>query len=238
MKEILPRLLELCDVDRELHALKRQLALYPKMQAEMDAREAASKQSIAAAEEKFQKSREIRRKVELDVKALRDKIEKYQMQQGQVKTNKEYEAITHEIEGVKAKIEELDLTGIEALEREEQGEKEKAAAAREHQELVKHNGAERARIASQIAEKEAKRAEYQAEHDRRIAELPEELKENYELLNDRYPGAALASVADGHCNGCGMNLIKHLVHDVRVGEKLIRCEGCMRILYDPVNAAV
>ncbi len=238
MKDLIIPLLELCDVDRELHALKSQLALYPKMLADMDAREAAAKRAIAAAEEKFVKGREARRRAELEVQSLREKIAKYQVQQTQVKTNKEYEAITHEIEAVKNKIGDADLEGIEGMEREEQGEKEKVETAKAFEDLKTNNDIERARIAQQTEEKKMRATQFDSERKRRFSALPEEHQELYQLLNDRYPGGAMSAVHDGHCTGCGMNIIRHVATDIRAADKMIRCESCMRILYDPVNAGV
>ena len=235
MKETLHKLIDLMEVDHQIANAKEQLDLYPKMIAEMDAKETRAKNDIARAEKKFQESRETRRKMELEVKALREKIDKYVAQQNQVKTNKEYEAITHEIDGVKAKIDEMDLAGIEALENEDAGEKEKAQAESDLKALIEKHAGERERIDGRKSEKQSILDELNIERARRIETLQDDVQEIYQLLNDRYPGQAMAKIPADACEGCGMKLTKHVVQDVKRATSLIRCEGCMRILYDPMS---
>jgi len=236
MKQALPLMLELCELDGQLHAIQTQLKLYPKMIADLDAKEATARKKIAAADERFHKSREIRRKSELDVKAEKDKIGRYMVQQNQVKSNKEYEALTHEVNTCKARIDELDFAGIEALEVEEKSEAEKKQLEVALEKLLAEHKTERERIAAQTESKKASLTTVESQRETKFEALDEEFREMYGLLNDRYPGAALSEISDGHCKGCGMSLNKHVIQDIQKAEKMIRCESCMRILYDPVSA--
>ncbi len=233
MREIIGKLLELCETDRAIHALNQQLALYPKMLAELSVREESAKKKEAAALDSFNKARESRRKAELEVRGLREKIDKYLGQQAMVKTNKEYAAITHEINGVKAKIEEIDLAGLEALEEEERSEKERQKIAASRKALEDENQTERNRIESQSSDKKKRLAQLQAERAQKAEFIPSDTLEVYDLLNERHPGTALTKIESGCCGGCGMTLIRQIAFDLRKAEKLVRCEGCSRILYDP-----
>lgn len=235
MNPVLPKIVDLTVIDREAQALREQLALYPAMLAELDRLEAAAAAREAEAKERHKAARDVVRKSELDIGTLREQINKYILQQAQVKTNKEYHAITEEIQGVKTKIDALETKGIENVELEEQAQADIKKAQDELAALKKEHGAERDRIARQIADKEARLKELEAEHNARLAELPDELQEPYEILNQSYPGSAAAPVRDGGCGGCNTKLVSQRVLDAKLGERIVRCDNCNRILYDPAS---
>lgn len=232
MNPVIKQLVELTAVDRAAQALREQLALYPKMLADLDTSESALSKREADAKTRFKAGREALRKVELDIAALKEQITKYTLQQGQVKTNKEYHAITEEIQGVKSKIDVLETSGIEHVVAEEEADDQEKAAARELNELKKEHTVERSRIQKQIEEKQARLKEFEAEHASLVAALPEENQELYELLNHRYPGTGVVPVRDGSCGGCNVHLVSQYALDARLGEKIVRCDNCTRILYD------
>jgi predicted nucleic acid-binding Zn-ribbon protein len=146
MDPLLPQVIDLCELDREIHDLDEQLERYPKTLADLDARERAAVDRTAAAKSEHERAREARRKAELDVRALRDKIAGFALQQSRVKTNREYDAIKAEISAVEARIDEAEGRGLEALEIEERAEREMREAAEAVERLKGELAEERARI--------------------------------------------------------------------------------------------
>lgn len=233
MKDILKQLIELRELDARIHELREQLHLYPGMLKELDAREKKAQREIDTIRQRFRDSREGRRQAELDANGLREKIRKYKIQQGSVKTNRELEAINHEIETLEAKIEELDTFGLESLENEERAQEELARAEEKKKRLVEENDRERSRIAEQTETKRENMARLQREQAQRLARIPEDIRELYELLNQKYPGSAIVPVKEGACSGCSMNLVRQRVTEVRRADQPVRCDNCTRLLYDP-----
>src|SRR5689334_17210114 len=113
MNEILQELVELTRLDRELTAIREQLAQYPAMTARMDEDEERQRKQIVAAEADLEAARRARRQAEKEILTLQDQTRKLAMQQASVKTNKEYQAMLHEIETVRAKIDDLETEGLE-----------------------------------------------------------------------------------------------------------------------------
>ncbi|MFH0795419.1 MAG: C4-type zinc ribbon domain-containing protein, partial [bacterium] len=164
-------------------------------------------------------------------KNLREKIGRYLNQQMQVKTNREYAAITTEIDGVKKEIETEEDRGIQFLEEEDSADK-KIAADEAGLRTAKDEGArERARIQEQIATKQSQLKELRTEREGCVSEIEAPLLERYAWLSQRYPGKAIVPVTGGNCGGCFMFMLQHRMEELRRAEEVTYCDGCQRILY-------
>lgn len=226
--EILERIRDLADVDKAAHALRKQLGLYPDLLKGLDAKESAAKAKEDGFAKGHAEARERRRKAELEIKSLREQVGKYLGQQNQVKTQKEFDAVTHEIQNVKARIDEAENAGLEALEAEERNEADRKTAAAAREKLKAENDAERARIAKQIEEKKSRLSGLEEERGKLAAAVPVELQETYALVDERHPGEAVAKLEGESCGGCGYTFPKHVQQAIRHGEGLTRCPNCSR----------
>ena len=64
------------------------------------------------------------------------------------------------------------------------------------------------------------------------AELPEEVAERYDRLQQRYP-LAVVPLAHGSCSRCGLAVPAQLVNAAKAGDDLQNCPHCGRYLYFP-----
>jgi len=233
MNEVLKQLIELTEVDRAIAQLREQLGRYPAMLGRMDESEARQQKTIEEADLVIDASKQERRKAEKEMQILQEQIRKYTVQQAAVKTNKEYQAITHEVEQIRAKIDVWETAGLEQLELEGAGQAKKKSATQQLKKLKDEHEAERRRIEEQVREKQEKLARLTSERERRFAEIPEELQDSYQLLNERAPGTVCASLEGENCGGCHWTLVPHTRQRVQRGDAIVRCEHCRRILYAP-----
>ncbi len=231
MNPNIAELIEICELDRSLYEIRAQLEKYPQLLAGLDEADAKLAGALASARSGLAAATESRRKAELEVRDLRARVAKFEGQQSQVKTNKEMSAIIEEIRLVREHIDEHDTAGLEALEAEETISADIARLEGEAEALASENKAERERIAIQIDEKEENREGRAEEREVRFNRLPLELREMYELIDERFPGTAVVPVRDGFCGGCNMSLVAKKTSEVRSSEGQARCENCSRILY-------
>jgi predicted nucleic acid-binding Zn-ribbon protein len=231
MNSLIEQFIELTRIDHEIAQVREQLSGYPMMIAQMDAVEARQAKLIEEAEAALEESRHERRKVEKEIAVLQEQIRKLLLQQSAVKTNKEYQTLLHEIEQVRGKIDALETAGIEYLDSEEKDGAGKKEAQGRLAAIKAEHGDERRRIEVQIAEKQARAVRLGSERERRLAALPEDQKEDYILLNERYPGTACAPLDGENCGGCHWTLVPHTRQLVRKSEDLVHCEHCRRYLY-------
>ena len=164
------------------------------------------------------------------------RLTKFKDQLMEVKTNKEYTAMQHEIataeEGVRTfedqiltlLIEADELTAaVKAAEAALAGEERKATAVRAEVE------AERARLELELAALAEARtlleSQMPAEHVRLFTDTVAKRK-----------GVAVSEIRDGHCQACQVRLRPQLIMDARKGERILICESCSRILFVPPAA--
>lgn len=231
MNDQLRQLISLTEVDHAMAELREQLGRYPAMIAKMDAAEARQQKLITEAEAVLEVARHDRRGAEKELATLREKIRKYGAQQSAVKTNKEYQAITQEIEQTRGKMDEWETLGLEKLEVEERCTAQRKAAADQLAKLKAEYADERQRIETQVREKKEKLQRLTSERNRKFEEVPEEFKQIYDLLNERNPGTACVPLDGENCGGCHWHLFPQMCQLVRRGEEMIRCDHCHRFLY-------
>lgn len=207
---------QLQQIPRDLERLEAELAQH---RGELD--------RIAQQREAGQKNR---RALEQEAEAANAAGKRLQTQLVQVKTNKEYSAMLHEIEAAKQAVSGLEEKILLEMERQDG-----LAAAEQREQPV--FAAASGRIAQQRQELEQQRLAAQSRLDALAAErqglvdaLPRESQAVYQRIFQGRGGKAVVPVEQRACGGCGAPLPLQLVNEVRKMEELITCETCGRIL--------
>jgi len=119
MNADLEKLIRLHHAETEARRLEAELAQVPRARQELDARLAGERQRLDAAKADLDATTKARRAHEAVVQDLETKRSKYKGQLMDVKTNKEYTAMLHEIEGVERDIRAREDQILEEMERME-----------------------------------------------------------------------------------------------------------------------
>ena len=233
MQLVLQKLLELQNVDVRLNEVRSRLAAFPKKLADADARAAAAKAELDHSKAAQLASFKDRKKYELDVEQLKDRVRKYRDQGSQVKTNEAYKALQHEVQMAEAEIAKAEdrlLEQMVAGEEYDRRIKSAEAALKEVEAVVK---VQRATIETEKAAAEKALAELTAEREAIDAAIPENLMDHYERIAKKHNGVALAEIRDEKCGACGMRIRPHVFQEMRRlgSEEMFHCETCTRIIY-------
>ena len=149
----------------------------------------------------------------------------------EVKTNKEYLAMQHEIsmaqDGVRG-FEDKILEGLVAAD-DIDGEI-KAAEKALAEEKTKVNE-ERTTRQQQASKMQGEIGELTSARAKIVAELTRDAIALFDHVSRSRKGHAMAEARDGHCAACHVRLRPQMFNDVRRGDKLVQCESCTRILY-------
>ena len=172
-----------------------------------------------------------RKDLEVDIKAIQEKIAKHKDQLYQVKTNEQYRAMLKEIEGEEANCGKIEDQILEKMiEAEDIQEHVQEAAAR--------LDGEKARVAAEIKglqdERQKEMDERESLQTRRkevAAVLSAPVLALYERIRTYRTGAAVAEVRDGLCTACNVRLRPQVYNEIRTSEAVMTCENCSRILY-------
>ena len=233
MHPAIPHLIELQRVDQTIAALRADLDTLPKRLREADTKLNGARAAVASAKEAHTQGLTQRKKLELDVEQWKERAKKYRAQSSSVKTNEAYKALQQEIthaDGEASQGEDRVLEQMMALEETERRVKHFEADLREADQAV---SAEKKKIEAQFSEEKKKLNAAAAEREEIDKKVPEDLRDLYNRISKKHPGAAMAEARGEQCRGCGMRVLPHTLQLLKsdTDEEVFRCEGCGRILY-------
>ncbi len=226
----LEKLVRLHKVELETRRLESELAQLPRARQELDSRLTGERARLDAARASYEASAKARKTRESAVQDLEGKRSKYKGQLMEVKTNKEYTAMLHEIETVEREIRALEDQILEEMEKMEtlgQDVRHEEAAFK-----VIEGEARKERLALDARQAGLQNLVQRAREERAAAAavVPEETLARYERIA-RLRGSGVAEARDGICVACRVKLRVQVWVDVRHNEGLIECDSCSRILY-------
>ena len=172
-----------------------------------------------------------RRDLESDIKEIQGHISKHRDQLYEVKTNEQYRAMLHEIEGEEGNIRTIEDKILEKMMEADELE----GHIREAESRLAD---EKARVAKETARLRALRQEDMDEREKLLARrkemaasLNDDLLQVYERVRHGRGGVAVAAVREGFCNECHVALRPQHYNEGRSKDVLITCESWSRILY-------
>jgi predicted nucleic acid-binding Zn-ribbon protein len=174
-----------------------------------------------------------------DIENAKSLVEKYTAQQDNVRNNREYEALSKEIEyqGLEVELSEKKIKEYSALLRNKIEELEKAKVQIEERTLdLDHKKAELNEIVSETKQEEERLRE-KAKTIEEIIE-PRLLSAFKRIRKNARNGLAVVYVQRDACGGCFNKIPPQRQMDIRLRKKIIVCEYCGRILVDPELAGI
>ncbi|HYM19604.1 MAG TPA: C4-type zinc ribbon domain-containing protein [Candidatus Kapabacteria bacterium] len=239
MNDTLIGLYELQHVDTELDELIASRGELPLRVDEM--REAlVERENILSDIERFIHERESQlRSIESDVQDSREKLEKYKSQQFDVKTTREYDAITFQIEDANRRLNEgLEQMGRHSVELE--NARTDADAARADVTGLKTEFDESKKMLDEmLAETAEEEKALLAKRTVVVGKVDANFLAMYERVRPAKNGLAVVAVHSGVCGGCYNAIPRQLVLELNRGGKHTVCEYCGRIIVgEPIAAAV
>jgi predicted nucleic acid-binding Zn-ribbon protein len=167
------------------------------------------------------------------IKDFQSNIKKYEAQQSKVRNNREYDAITKEIEFQNLEIQLAEKRQKEAKAsvtiKAELLEKSKI----EFEERSKDLKVKKSELEEIIAETEKEEKELMIESERAAATIEDRLLNAYKRIRaNTRNGLAVVAVERDACGGCYNKIPPQRQLDIRMNKKIIVCEHCGRILVD------
>jgi predicted nucleic acid-binding Zn-ribbon protein len=231
MNPDLDRLIQLQRLDDQTTAARARVDAIPSETAALDARLHARRQARDDAKTALDDSQRRRRELERDLADVQSRLSRYRDQLMAVKTNKEYQAMQHEIAAAEADVRSAEDRILDCMEAAE-------TLTAELQQAEETLAAEQVAIDEEKAQLEAERtklekwrSEASTERATLVDQISPEALTVFEHIARARKGVAMARAHDGHCTECHVRLRPQSYNDVRRNENLIQCESCMRILY-------
>jgi len=233
MNPDLEKLVRLHSAEVELKRVEAELGEIPHRRRAIEERLARDRSHLDAAKGALEASQKARKQNEASVQDLETKRSKYKGQLMDVKTNKEYTAMLHEIEGVERDIKAREDVILEEMEKAEGLAVEVKREEADFKALEAEARKSQAELDAATARLQASAGRLRGERDAVAASVPEDARELYARVA-KQRGSGLAAARDGMCQACHVRMRVQIWVEVRKNEQIFQCESCSRIyFYEP-----
>jgi len=232
MSPDLERLIQLQHLETIIADARSAIALHPQKLSALDAKLSEAKSAVDSAKEQLKANGDRRRELEKDVAVYQGRLTKFKDQLSQVKTNREYTAMQHEIATA-----QTDLGAVEekVLERMLEADEINAASKRAESALAvrsKEIEAEKKTLNQALVTTEASLKESTEARAALVKALEPRLVALFEQVARARKGVAICvATRDGLCSVCHVRLRPHVFQQIRQNDSIVQCDSCQRVLY-------
>ena len=227
----LEKLLKLQVIDYDLGELERSKDYLPDMMENLQREMKEAQQRLEEIEKHLAASKVKQGSLEVEIKGKEAELQKYQQQMMSIKTNKEYDALVAEIDGIKDVISSRETELLETIDPIATLEKE-LVEIREKDSHIKENNSRQLQIlqekidsiGSKVSEKEVDRKEI-------ISSIPRSTLSTYERVRRGKGGRAVVVVKKRACSSCFKALTPKKIQEIKRGDQIHTCDNCGAMLY-------
>ncbi len=237
MSDEIRRLWVIAGLDDEIVAIDTQLARFPAEREGLERRVTGERRRLEEQQKAVTELQKRRRDLEREIESLTEQERKFLGQQASVKTNAEYQALTHEIDGARKKRSDRETDVLVLMEDEQAraGERPGIEAALRAAETERND---RLRALEETEKQERARRDQRASaRAEELGALPGPTRARYERVHVSKQGRAVVLIQKGACGGCFRSQAPQALQEARKRDRIIICDGCGRILILPPDAA-
>ena len=231
MNKQLEHLIQLQQIDSKIRAIQRTIEDVPGKITEVESPLQDSQNVLNRIKQQYDAFEKKKREKERALEDINDKINKLKMRTGEIKTNKEYQALLKEIKTVeddRSSIEDDILSAMEdadTLGKQIKTEEQNYRINKEKVEALKKD------IENEKSETEKELLTVQGIREKVIEAVDSEVYDQYFMLLEICGGLAVIEVKDEICQGCNMNIPPQLFVELKKNEEIYNCPHCRRIIF-------
>jgi predicted nucleic acid-binding Zn-ribbon protein len=229
MSPDLERLIRLQHLEATITEARAAISLHPQRLAALDARLDEARRAVDDVKQRLKTNHDARLELDKGIALYQGRLTKYKDQLSEVKTNREYQAMQHEIAAA-----QNDLGAVEekVLVRMMEADELTASAKRAEAALAlatKAVEAEKKMLGEDLASTEASLAAATEGRAALAREMEPRLVE--QVAKVRKGVAICVATKDGLCSLCHVRLRPSVFQVVRHNDTIVQCESCQRVLY-------
>lgn len=171
-----------------------------------------------------------KKQLQTEIKQAKGKQEKYTNQLYRVSTNREYDALTAEIDAVKENVDKFEfrILEIDELKKELQEkiqslEEEKTKLSANHEALDKD-------LQEKLNQSNREEQNLRLHRKELVGKLDRQMYNTYERVRKGKNGIAVVTTQRNACGGCFNAIPPQRLLEIREKQKFITCEFCGRII--------
>ena len=225
------QLVELQAVDTQLQDLNEILGDLPKKVDKLRQDEESVINAVDKGNNRLKEIELALNKAEHHMAEIKQKIDKLKDQLSLVTSNKQYDALTQEIEYLKEAMNEAELEDLELEEEKESLQNDLQEKEENLESLSEDLRIRRGRLENLIAESADKKSELEKEREEKSIHIDPSVLGRYVRIRDARDGLAVVTIDRNSCSGCGFVVPPQTVSVIRKKTLLYNCDVCSRFLY-------
>ncbi|HEX5315280.1 MAG TPA: C4-type zinc ribbon domain-containing protein [Candidatus Kapabacteria bacterium] len=239
MNDSLLHLYELQKVDRQLDDLVESRGELPDRVNEMRAQTEEQRTQVEQVRRDLKEIESRSRELTAENTDLREKVDRYKAQQFDVKTTREYDAITFQLEDGQRRLhtntESVGRMGIEL----EQLKMDEQQMSQDLGEMERELDEAETALNELLANTQEEEKQLLARREELAKKVQPFYMTIYNRVRPAKAGIAVVAIKNGVCGGCYNAVPRQLALELRKGEKHAVCEYCGRIIVgEPIAIAV
>ena len=229
-------LVELQDIDSQLDDLNGLLGDLPKMVEELNEQESRLISKLKEDKTRLKDINLSLKKSETANSEIQEKINKLTDQLFLVTNNKQYDALTNEIDHFKEQKDENDSHIISSMDEKEILEKSMNENETSLEDLKTDLGIRRKKLETALSETSEEKAALEKSREEQISKIDSSTIQIYTKVISARSGVAVVSLSGDACGGCGAALPIQMASEIRAAAAHThRCDNCGRFVYSKKN---
>lgn len=233
MIDRLSTLFELQLIDNQLDELEELRGDLPAAVNELKSQIQAFEDQVEAKEEEKKTSVDKRKQNDDDVDRLKANLKKFKAQLYQVRNNKEYDALTKEIDHAEEQISKLDAETSALEDLIDKLKKEIKEVQPQIDKLTDELKEKETELKQIIKANEREEARLKDKRDKVAHRVKKPDYNTYARIRKALGGKAVATITRSACSGCHNVVPPQRQIEIKANKRIYACESCGRILISP-----
>tara|TARA_B110000014_G_scaffold247858_1_gene221714 strand:+ start:52 stop:744 length:693 start_codon:yes stop_codon:yes gene_type:complete len=224
-------LIELQDVDTQLRDINELLGDLPKKVDKLRSEEEELLNDVEKGKGRLKEIELSLNKAEHKMADLKQKIDKLKDQLSLVTSNKQYDALTQEIEYIKEELDEVELKDLEFEEEKETLSNDIKEKEENLDSLSKDLSTRRVKLEKLMSESADNKSALEKTREKKLVNIDESILNRYSRISTAREGLAVVKLDGSACSGCGFVVPPQDVADIRDKDNYYTCDICSRFIY-------
>ncbi len=230
MRDHLTGLYEIQKIDSTIHLLQQKRQTIPTELSHLETQRAALKDELSSLGSQSEDCAKEAANLQSVIQGETIKLKKWEARLKEIRNQREFQALSREIEGAKRSNKDTEEKIIELWKRKEELDaqiEDKTTALVDMETVCSER---REQVGEALAEVEGSLASETARRDELQPSIPERIWGRYTQIRDRRRGVGLVLASRGSCQGCNVRLPPQLFNILQRGDTMEQCPSCRRIL--------
>ena len=224
-------LIELQDVDTQLRDINELLGDLPKKVDKLRSEEEELLNDVEKGKGRLKEIELSLNKAEHKMADLKQKIDKLKDQLSLVTSNKQYDALTQEIEYIKEELDGVELKDLEFEEEKETLSNDIKEKEENLDSLSKDLSTRRVKLEKLMSESADNKSALEKTREKKLVNIDESILNRYSRISTAREGLAVVKLDGSACSGCGFVVPPQDVADIRDKDNYYTCDICSRFIY-------